>query len=164
MSHLQNDLLDGENIWGEVSGYMPTHITRGRRGEKQMHQMKGNHHQGELLESTKEENCLRLYFQNINGGIKECDWGKLRLAMEKLIEMNVDIFGFAETNLAWSPEDRNRARRILTDISAAQSKCEMSASDEPSVSSSQPGGTMIGVMGRHVGRVLEAESDESGLG
>eukprot|EP00957_Ditylum_brightwellii_P040121 3036072-Ditylum_brightwellii.AAC.1 len=40
----------------------------------------------------------------------------------------------------------------------------MSASDEPSVSSSQPGGTMIGVMGSHVGRVLEAESDESGLG
>ena len=164
MSPLQNDLLDGENIWGEVSGYMPTNITRGRRREKQTHQMKENNHQGELLESTKEENCLRLYFQNINGGIKECDWGKLRLAMEKLIEMNVDIFDFAETNLAWSPEDRNRARRILTDISASQSKCEMSASNEPSVSSSQPGGTMIGVMGNHVGRVLEAESDESGLG
>ena len=96
--------------------------------------------------------------------MKKCDWSKLQLALEKLIELKVDVFGFVETNLAWTPEDRQKVKRIISKNTEKQSKCEMSASDDPCASSSQPGGSMIGVMGNHVGRVLEADYDRSGLG
>eukprot|EP00957_Ditylum_brightwellii_P134866 10282389-Ditylum_brightwellii.AAC.1 len=74
------------------------------------------------------------------------------------------MFGFVETNLAWSPEDRQKVKKMLSKITKKQSKCKMSASDNPCVSSSQSGGAMIGVMGNHVGRVLEADYVRLGLG
>eukprot|EP00957_Ditylum_brightwellii_P133926 10212411-Ditylum_brightwellii.AAC.1 len=160
----RDDLLDRENIWGEVSSILPAQILRGKIQEKKQIWMKDNHHHGKLLGNIKEKNILQLYFQNINGGLKKCDWGKLRLALEKLIELKVDVFGFVETILACSPEDREKVKRILSEIPEKQSKCKMSASDDPCVSSSQPGGLMIGVMGNHMGRVLEADYDRSRLG
>eukprot|EP00957_Ditylum_brightwellii_P182678 13914775-Ditylum_brightwellii.AAC.1 len=41
---------------------------------------------------------------------------------------------------------------------------EMSSSDEPSINDYQPGGTMVGARGKHMGRILEAESNMHRLG
>jgi hypothetical protein len=70
MSLQRDDLLDGENIWGEVSSILPTQILRGEIQEKEQIRMNDNQHHGEILDNNKEKNILRLYFQNVNGGLK----------------------------------------------------------------------------------------------
>eukprot|EP00957_Ditylum_brightwellii_P033973 2573204-Ditylum_brightwellii.AAC.1 len=75
----------------------------------------------------------------------------------------VDIFAFVETNIPWTPKNRNRARKIATTL--IKNICmEMGSSSEPSINGYQPGGTLVGVRGNLMCRILEAESDTHGLG
>eukprot|EP00957_Ditylum_brightwellii_P037637 2846119-Ditylum_brightwellii.AAC.1 len=84
--------------------------------------------------------------------------------MKKLQDLKVDIFGFVETNLARKPQNVYKARIKTKQRTNGQCKIQTSASDIPPVSDSQPGGTITGIVGRHVGRVLETGADLSEMG
>eukprot|EP00957_Ditylum_brightwellii_P190373 14491877-Ditylum_brightwellii.AAC.1 len=122
--------------------------------------MRRNKYHGEILMKLKEEDTLRLYFHNVNGGLKSGGWGEYKFALKRLKEKEVDIVGFAETNLTWTPQDKYSARMKLRKEYEGKSKLTTSASDEPSATDYQPGGTLTAVGGNHVGRVLEAKTAE----
>eukprot|EP00978_Attheya_sp_CCMP212_P003376 scaffold6986_cov35-Attheya_sp.AAC.1 len=75
----------------------------------------------------------------------------------------VDIYGFAETNVAWNPERVNQVRQHGRGR-FTQFKLVTSSSDDPSIGYKQPGGTCMGVTGAYVGRVSESGEDPHGLG
>eukprot|EP00957_Ditylum_brightwellii_P183446 13973785-Ditylum_brightwellii.AAC.1 len=126
--------------------------------------MRRNDYHREILTKLKEEDILRVYFHNVNGGLKSGGWGKYEYALKCLKEKEIDIIGFAETNLTWTTQDKYSAKMKLRKEYKGKSKLTTSASDEPSATDYQPGGTLTAVRGNHVERVLEAKIDESGLG
>eukprot|EP00957_Ditylum_brightwellii_P025616 1936004-Ditylum_brightwellii.AAC.1 len=78
-------------------------------------------------------------------------------------QYEIDIFAFAETNIAWTPQNkcsiRNSGKQYFGQINI-----ETSSSDKPAVNMYQPGGTMIGVVGNIQGRIITATNDPHGLG
>eukprot|EP00957_Ditylum_brightwellii_P163649 12459821-Ditylum_brightwellii.AAC.1 len=96
----------------------------------------------------KKKDTLRLCFHNVNGGLKSGGWGKYEYISKRLKEKKVDIIGFAETNLTWTLQDKYSARMKLRNEYKGKSKLT----------------TLTAVGGNHVGRVLEAKIEESGLG
>eukprot|EP00957_Ditylum_brightwellii_P062359 4731742-Ditylum_brightwellii.AAC.1 len=90
----------------------------------------------------KEEDTLRLCFHNVNGGLKSEGWGKYEYALQRLKKKEVDIIGFAETNLTWTSHDKYSARMKLRKEYKGKRKLVTSASDEPSATDYQPGGTL----------------------
>ena len=67
--------------------------------------MRNNEHHREILTKLKDDNTMRLYFQNINGGLKKDGWSKFRYVVKRLKEKNVEFIGLAETNIPWTPND-----------------------------------------------------------
>eukprot|EP00957_Ditylum_brightwellii_P015521 1169789-Ditylum_brightwellii.AAC.1 len=76
----------------------------------------------------------------------------------------VDVFTFAETNTAWTPQAQHRAKKITKQLHKKNYRIETSLSNEMAVNQYQPGGTMIGVVGKQQGRILDGNQDKSGLG
>jgi hypothetical protein len=54
---------------------------------------------GDSIEQPKEATTLRLYFQNIRGIANARSWQTCEYAAQQLRHMEVDICGFAETNI-----------------------------------------------------------------
>eukprot|EP00957_Ditylum_brightwellii_P003526 267113-Ditylum_brightwellii.AAC.1 len=75
----------------------------------------------------------------------------------------VDMFAFVETNIAWTPQAKHTAKRITEKVYKKNYKIETSSSDEISVNHYQSGGSMIGVVGKHQGQILDVQQDKSGL-
>eukprot|EP00957_Ditylum_brightwellii_P173284 13192506-Ditylum_brightwellii.AAC.1 len=82
---------------------------------------------------------MRLYFQNINGRLKEAGWAEYEEAMKKLKDLQVDVFGFAEKNLPWGPQDIYTVKAKTRQHNKGIVRVQTSASDAPSVTSYQPG-------------------------
>eukprot|EP00957_Ditylum_brightwellii_P082718 6289833-Ditylum_brightwellii.AAC.2 len=80
-------------------------------------------------------------------------WEEFEYTLDRMRKLEVDIFAFVETNIPWTPKNRYRARRIATEI-MKNVRMEMISSDEPSINDYQPGGTMVGVRGNHMERIL----------
>jgi hypothetical protein len=55
---------------------------------------------GDIMLNTKPPQTLRLYFQNVSG-INKLNWEELKELTIKMRELNVDIIGCTETNIAW---------------------------------------------------------------
>ena len=55
----------------------------------------------------------RIYFQNINGLQDIYSWDRWKECVEEMKHYEVDIFGFAETNIAWEPTRIHKASQIL---------------------------------------------------
>eukprot|EP00957_Ditylum_brightwellii_P036835 2789542-Ditylum_brightwellii.AAC.1 len=79
-------------------------------------------------------------------------------------ENNVDVFAFAETNIVWTPQTQNRAKKITEQVYNKNYRIETSSSNEIAVNQYQPGGTMIGVVGKQQGRILQGNQDKLGMG
>eukprot|EP00978_Attheya_sp_CCMP212_P008857 scaffold20822_cov52-Attheya_sp.AAC.3 len=75
----------------------------------------------------------------------------------------VDIFGFAETNVNWTPKLSNQAYQHGRGR-FEHFKPVSSSSDDPTTGFRQPGRTFMATTGKFVGRVSEADTDKYGLG
>eukprot|EP00957_Ditylum_brightwellii_P119010 9076675-Ditylum_brightwellii.AAC.1 len=103
--------------------------------------MKKNEYLGEILSKIKEEEVMRIYFQTFNGGLKKNGWGKYEWALKHLREKEVDVVGFAETNIPWTSQEIHIARTKARKTFHKKTKIMTSASDDLSVDGWQPGGT-----------------------
>eukprot|EP00957_Ditylum_brightwellii_P133087 10148021-Ditylum_brightwellii.AAC.1 len=72
--------------------------------------------------------------------------------MKKLKDLQVDAFAFAETNLPWGPPDIYTVKVKTRQHYDSNVRGQTSASNAPTVTSYQPGETITGVVGNHVGR------------
>eukprot|EP00957_Ditylum_brightwellii_P149499 11385036-Ditylum_brightwellii.AAC.1 len=77
-------------------------------------------------------------------------------------QYEIDLFAFAETNIAWTPKNKYRLRNLGKQY-FGQIKIEASSNEEPAVNMFQPGGTMIGAIGNIQRRVITATKDPHGL-
>ena len=59
----------------------------------------------------KEPNTCRIYFQNVAGVSPADDWSNLTDNFVQMKKKQVDIFGFAETNVSWTPRAQNESQR-----------------------------------------------------
>jgi hypothetical protein len=61
--------------------------------------------------AKKDPGSCRIYFQNVNGLSTAHDWSDIQDNFHELQKREVDIFGFAETNVAWNPTLRNQVHQ-----------------------------------------------------
>jgi hypothetical protein len=90
------------------------------------------------------------------------DWSNLTDNFVQMKKKQVDIFGFVETKVAWTPTAQNERRRHGKGIFEHFNQVTAS-SDDPTVGYRQPGGTLMATTGKFVGRVARSETDTYGL-
>jgi hypothetical protein len=126
------------------------------------HNRKNNIPNGNLMSRPKAPSTLRVYFQNINGVAKN-NWSDWKEASRNISLANVDIFGCAETNLAWTEAKRKYAQHLLQN-QLQQANMTVASSSEIGATDYQPGGTTTCITGKYTGRIIEQIHDNSGLG
>jgi hypothetical protein len=111
----------------------------------------------------KEANTIRLYFQNIRGCKKNNSWKDWQYATKYLHDNQVDIIGYAETNLFWDAKSKQEARQHTA---YKYKKCVISTSRSIDGTDSyhQQGGTATIVTQNYTGRITSDISDKTGLG
>ena len=67
---------------------------------------------GDVMEQ-KSDRTLRVYFQNVNGLPSYDNWAEWNHIVTYLKEKQIDIAGFAETNIKWDIQRSAAASRIL---------------------------------------------------
>eukprot|EP00957_Ditylum_brightwellii_P110708 8443162-Ditylum_brightwellii.AAC.1 len=68
-------------------------------------------------------------------------------------EYNIDIFGLAETNLAWTKALEYTAKYHRCKV-FKQFSMVICSSNDPTSTAHQPGGVCLGVTGSTIGRIL----------
>jgi hypothetical protein len=118
---------------------------------------------GDLMSAkSKSSSSIRIYYQNING-IKKPSWADWEEAAQTINSTSIDIFGCAETNLAWTEELRKHAQSKIK-ATRKQANLSISTCIEPGATDYQPGGTCTCITGKYTGRIIEQITDKSGLG
>ena len=121
---------------------------------------------GDII-GTKNERSLRLYFQDINGlSTKELQeaWIDILHTMENL---DVDMFGLAETNINWTPNITNYLYQQLrknVSYGSRQLKLVSASCEDPTSTLYQPGGVCHVSLGEVSGRIGHLGKDPHGLG
>lgn len=113
--------------------------------------------------TTKQPNAIRFYFQNIRGAKKKNTWHDWENSVNYLHDHEVDIMGYAETNLAWNDlHQRTAIHRTMHKYT----KCKLSTSNSIDLPlySYQPGGTSTIITNTFVGHVTTPITDTTGLG
>jgi hypothetical protein len=105
---------------------------------------------------------MRIYFQNVYGVSPKDNWSDMNDYYLEMKKRQVDIFGFAETNVAWTRKNISQVKRH------GKGRFEhfqpvFASSDDPSKGSRKPGETFMATTGRFVGRISETETDIHGL-
>jgi hypothetical protein len=126
-------------------------------------QTKENHQFGDLISTHKLERNVRIYFQNVNSIYKFRSWNTLQEAISSLKQYEVDIIGFADTNVNWNLRLKNQVTNILQrNYKIVQTTT--SSSTEPSRTVHQPGGTLTAATSKYTGRIRGIIKDESNMG
>ncbi len=117
---------------------------------------------GDTLPPTKDNNTIRIYFQNINGANSN-QWSDWESANQYLAMNHFDIAGYAETNIPWTQQQRNTANAIARrhHQQVAMHTC---TSNDHSTSNYQPGGVACITLGKWTGRITERFQDNTGMG
>lgn len=118
---------------------------------------------GDLLQSTKPTDSIRFLFQNINGIRSYNEWSPWTHACHSLQELQVDIFGIAETNIKWNKKHQTTARR-LCQRHYNSALIATSSSNDITKTDYQPGGTATIITNKWTGRSTSNIHDTSGLG
>jgi hypothetical protein len=118
---------------------------------------------GDLLSSTKPAGAIRLFFQNVNGIRSYNSWAPWANACNSLNDLQVDIFGIAETNLKWNTRLQETARSICQ-RHYHSALLSVSSSTDPTRTEYQPGGTATIITNKWTGRSTTSIHDHSGLG
>jgi len=111
----------------------------------------------------KAPNTCRIYFQNVYGVSPAEDWIDMQDYFVQMQKRQVDVFGFAETNVAWNPKLTNQVYQHGRGL-FEHFKQVNSSSDDPTTGFRQPGGTFMATTGKFVGRVSQTDTDTYGLG
>jgi hypothetical protein len=135
------------------NNYIQPKITKG----------KGNIPFGDLLQSPKPQHTVRFLFQNVNGIQKANSWKEFSSFSQKITQVQVDVFGAAETNLKWNHKLNQQAKSILQ---KHHKNCSINTSSnrEECYSAYQPGGTLTTILNKYVGRIQSSIIDKSSLG
>eukprot|EP00957_Ditylum_brightwellii_P104094 7930108-Ditylum_brightwellii.AAC.1 len=82
--------------------------------------------------------------------------------MEFMAEIELDIWGWVETNRLWTEDQKFwakcKGRKLFKNF-----KFEAVSSDDPSIGHEQPSGACIGVNGNNIGSIVKSGSDKTGL-
>ena len=116
---------------------------------------------GDEITECVNKDTLRIYFQNIDGVKIDEDMTWWHLAMNEMNDRKVGVFGFAETNIAWDEQTRQKCKQITNRVYKRASI--NLANVRPWPRRYQPGGTCIGVTGKWSTRILEQGQDKSGM-
>eukprot|EP00957_Ditylum_brightwellii_P158124 12035886-Ditylum_brightwellii.AAC.1 len=95
-----SNLVSSKPLKKEARRLVPAQVLGGKRRGKIERGVKQNRRYGDKLTKEKDEGVLRIYFQNISGGLKEAGWVKYVGAMKQPKAFKADIICFAKTNLA----------------------------------------------------------------
>jgi hypothetical protein len=127
--------------------------------------IKENHPFGNIFNTNKPLNTVRIYLKNINGIKSYNKWSNWDNACSILKEYNVDIFGITESNINWNTKHRMEARNIAQkqgNFNSAQ--IATSSNIESSLTNYQPGGTATVITNKWTGRITKQINDTSGMG
>ena len=104
-------------------------------------------------------------FQNIRGLSTKYIWSEWNNLQDCLQSHQVDVFGFVETNIPWTPTTKHLAQQQMK-LHGLHSKALLSATscDEPTLGWKQPGGVCLRALEPIVGGIETSTSDETGLG
>ena len=108
--------------------------------------------------TEKDDNVIRLAFQNINGMQLERDTGSLEI--DSMSRFGIDVIGMAETNIHWSLEAKLKLSTLLH-LKYKGSRY-VTSSMRTEKEGYQPGGTLMMALGVHCGRVYKRGSDKYG--
>ena len=125
--------------------------------------LKANETWGENMK-YKDENTCRIYFQNIRNLIIDDEWQSWTDIVDKMNTYSVDIFGFVEPNVNWTPKLNAEAAKIGRRINKNRFIMQTSSSEEFSSSLSKRGGTLLCTTQKMTGRFTNKSSDQTGLG
>jgi hypothetical protein len=98
--------------------------------------VRDNKHYGDDI-THKDPNTLRIYFQNVAGVSPADDWSNHIDNFVQMKKKQIDIFGFAKTNVSWTPTAQNESRRHGKGIFKYYKQVTAS-SDDPTVGYRQP--------------------------
>ena len=112
---------------------------------------------------SKPVNTIRVYFQNIHGILYQKSWNKWKEIVDMLHQQEVDVAGFVETNINWSPTNCSTARSILRTRNK-NSVMKTTNSDDPTISIYQPGGMNLILQNNIIGAIDSSGNDARGLG
>jgi hypothetical protein len=117
---------------------------------------------GDIMQNTKKKHTFRIYYQNING-VNKLNWEEWKQASDQLKKLQVDAFGCAETNIAWTVASSRYAQSQMK-LHHQQACLTTGNSLEVGTTKYQPGGTASRILGKWTGRILSTLTDTSGLG
>jgi hypothetical protein len=103
-----------------------------------------------------------VYYENINGVNKNSrnEWNTAATAIK---EYQVDIFGCAETNIAWTEPSRKFAQHQMKQ-QLKHANLTVTSSNEVGSTNYQPGGVASCVTGNWTGCIVKSITDSSELG
>ena len=135
--------------------------------DKQVAEMNYNHSWGDPLPSGVKGNTIRVVYQNVNRSVSASDNPFTSNLLDKLNDMEADVFMASETNVNWkSATFRNEFKRKVSNIWPAN-RMAFSTSDiglEFELHEYLPGGTCTMAVDNLSMRVIKVGEDESGLG
>jgi hypothetical protein len=111
----------------------------------------------------KDEDTVRIYFQNINGSKSNTGWMPWCDALKSLDDLQVDIIGCAETKIEWTDKDRQQATSHAKN-QFGHATIATSNSDYSVGYKHQPGGTATLLTEKVSSRYHSRVNDPSGLG
>jgi hypothetical protein len=123
---------------------------------------KDNYPFGDILQK-KEKNTIRLFFRNINGIFKANSWTPLHTSCQQLITAEVDIVGFAETNIKWDIRRHNQTSQAFKRV-YKQCTISTASGSKTCVLAYQPGGTVTVATGKYTGRITKNIKDTNSMG
>ena len=112
---------------------------------------------------TKDDNTIRIYFQNIKGIKLTQSWDKWRDIVTEIKSRKVDIAGLVETNINWNPIRELTAKSILRKV-YWNGQMINASSDDPIPSAYKQGGSSMLVLNKPIGSIATTGIDHRGLG
>jgi hypothetical protein len=112
---------------------------------------------------SKNPDSTRLNFQNIHGCKRGKTWHDWISAAKYLHDTQVDVIGYAETNINWTPSIIKEAKQGML---RHYNKCvlSVSGSTDHTTYTGQAGGTVTMITNNITGRITQNLSDTTGLG
>lgn len=121
-----------------------------------------NHPTGDVMSKSKQDNIMRIYYQNINGASTN-EWMDWERAAKTTVAKQIDITGYVETNVHWTTNLHNYAIKLLKRYQQ-QTRLTTSCSSEMGTRMFQSGGTATSVHNKWIGRIKTQIEDTSGMG
>jgi hypothetical protein len=95
-----------------------------------LNEVYANSPHGDSIDQDKGPTKLRIYFQNIRGIATNKSWSQCKQAAQQLRDHQVDITGFAETNVDWTYATVDKATKTFKHHQSQQMTIATSSSTD----------------------------------